>query len=615
MPKFSDKTIEAIKNRITISELMQEYAFVENRGGSKWVKCPFHGGGNERTASCKLDDSKGTFYCFGCHESGDIFSLLMKKEGLDFSTSVESLAKKAGVELEVDNSLNNDEAKKIREDKETLYDLYDRLSGTFHYLLLNSDEAKSAREYLDKRKVSSEMIETFKLGYAPQDPNWLYKFLLKKNYSKVFLSISGLFSQKNQTWPLFVNRIMFPIRDRMGRSIAFSGRDLSFSDKTPKYINSPDTLIYHKKENFFGLFEAKNTISSGNLDPILCEGNFDVISMHQAGLKSAIASLGTSFTPEQCSNIKKWYPSIKSINLLFDSDEAGQKSTERAILIINSNSLEQKIHHLESGKDPSEVLEKKGSDGLKEEFETYVTGFDYLVQRNLNRYNIRNARGKSEFIDSFSAFLKGCSSEVERDSYILSLSSIVGLSEEAIKEDLNNRSQTGVSLVPNVTDKVDINPVKDKKNISFDLYAMLYLANHRELFKSYRTRISFGDLTDVLAQKLYMALENAMRDDIVSNELFLTYIGDEELKNDVAVSFALDEYKSGSVDALDEAIDRITLQSYERKRNVINKQLTLIDSTNEDEINDLFGKKLTLDGKILKLRNLLSSYNLKGSEE
>ena len=614
MPRFSDRTIDQIKSRITISDLMQNYAFVENRGGSKWVKCPFHGGGNERTASCKIDDERGTYYCFGCHESGDIFKLFMKKEGVDFTTSVEMLAKKAGVEVEESSSPYNKEASRlIREEKDTLFDLYSRLTNTFHHLLLNSDEAKGARNYLKKRNVSDEMVEKFCLGYAPQNPSWLHSFLVKKGYSPEFLATSGLFSQRRAMWPLFSNRLMFPIRDRQGRTIAFSGRDLSGDDRAPKYINSPETKIYQKKETYFGLYEAKNTIANGEYGPILCEGNFDVVAMHQAGYTSALASLGTSFTTEQCENIRKWYPKNTVFNILFDNDEAGQKSTERALVIMNRNGFEQRVHRLTTAKDASELLENSGPEGVTNEFEPYVSGFDYLVQKNLTRYDIKTAVGKVALVNSLSEYLAGCRSEVERDSYILSLSSLLGVSDETIKEDLNKTRNTRNKMEGEVPEGAF--QKERTRSISIELYAMLYLANHRSLFRTYRSRISFGDLEDRDAQMLYMAIENAMRDGTESNELFLTYLDDPGLKDMVSTTFALDEYSKAPVGALDEAIDRIRLKSMERKRDVLTNQLKLSSSLDEDEMQDLLERKMKLDGQINELRDNLLSVKRYDSEE
>lgn len=614
MPRFSDKTIEQIKNRLSISDVMAQYAHIEDKGGSKWVKCPFHGGGNEKTASCKLDDDRGTFYCFGCHESGDIFSLVMKKEGLDFSSAVETLSKKAGVEIEVTSS-GGDNGKKIRDEKENMYDLYSRLTEAFHFLLLKSREGAGAREYLKKRDVSESMVETFLLGYAPSNPEWLYSFLKKKNYSDEFLSRSGFFSQRNRTWPLFSNRLMFPIRDRQGRTIAFSGRDLSFSERAPKYINSPETVIYQKKENYFGLFEAKKTLSDKLYDPILCEGNFDVIAMHQAGYTSAVASLGTSFTSEQCRNMKKWFPHVESFHMLFDSDQAGQNSTVRAIGILNREGLAQKVHKLQSAKDASELIEKKGPEGLREEFEPYLTGFDYLVQNSLSRYDVKNARGKSDLVKSLGEYLTSCPSEIERDSYILALSSLIGLDESVIKEDLKNIPlSNGSSRESGVEEKVKKH--RDIQiNVPHDLFLMLYLCNHRNLFKAYRGRINFGDLEDADAQKIYMALENAMRDDVQSDANFLTYVDDEELKNYVSSSFALREYTEERSEAVEEVILRITLRSLERKRKILNSQISMLGDDDHDTLTGLMEKKIDYDKKIEKLKNELISFDSRSNTQ
>ena len=446
------------------------------------------------------------------------------------------------------------------------------------------------------------MIEKFQLGYAPLNKDWLYNFLINKGYSDAFLKQSGLFSQKSEKWPLFRGRLMFPIRDRQGRTIAFSGRDLTGDDKAPKYINSPETQIYQKKENYFGLYEAKNTISEGKFGPILCEGNFDVVSMHQAGYTSAIASLGTSFTNEQCTNMKKWYPNNQVFNILYDSDAAGQKSTERALLILNRNGFEQRVHKLTTAKDASELLERDGEEGVKNEFEPYVSGFDYLVQTNLNRYDIKTARGKVDFLKSLSEYLAGCSSEVERDSYILSLSTILGVSDETIKEDLNKARTTLRSVEGGKEEAVS---KERERNISIDLFAMLYLANHRSIFRTYRSKLSFGDLEDRDAQKLYMAMENAMRDGVESNELFLTYLDDPVLRSMVSTSFALDEYGKLQEGALDEAIDRIRLRSMEKKRDVLTTQLKLSGTLDPDEVQDLLERKVKLDISIKELRSKL----------
>ena len=357
MPRYSDNTINAIKARLRMSELVQSYIPVVNRGGRLWAKCPFHGGGNEKTPSFAINDNDGFYHCFGCGESGDMFTFVMKMDKVTFPEAVEALASRAGVELETDR---NPEARKAAGESEVLFDLNQRIQRTFHYMLVSADEGKAAREYLERRKVSAEMIERFQLGYAPKGSDWLYSFLSGKGFSDDILRKSGLFSQNHYPYSLFQDRLVFPVRNRSGKTIGFSGRDLSGRENVPKYVNSPDTPVYSKKHNFFGIYEALESIKKGSI-PVLVEGNFDVVAMHQAGIDSAIASLGTAFTEEQAALIARY---AERVDIMFDSDEAGQKSTDKAIMILHARGIDSQVHRLSSGKDASEIIEKYGGKAL-----------------------------------------------------------------------------------------------------------------------------------------------------------------------------------------------------------------------------------------------------------
>ena len=312
-----------------MTEVVQSYIPVVTRSGRNWAKCPFHGNGNERTPSFAINDKDGFYHCFGCGESGDMFTFVEKMDHVSFNEAVEILARKAGVQLETKAGSYE---RKDKDELETLYDLNMRIAGTFHYLLLNSSEAEKAREYLERRRISKEMIERFQLGYAPSDSSWLAAFLRKKGYSDEILKKSGLFSPNSFPYPMFVSRLMFPVRSWQGKYIGFSGRDLTGRDDVPKYKNTSDTPIYSKRHNLFGIYEALETLKKGKDSAIIVEGNFDVISMHQAGLTSAVASLGTAFTEEQVKLLSRY---VSRIDLMFDSDEAGQKSTDKAIALIH----------------------------------------------------------------------------------------------------------------------------------------------------------------------------------------------------------------------------------------------------------------------------------------
>ena len=608
MPVFTDSTINAIKARITMSEVVQWYIPVVSRSGRNWAKCPFHGGGNERTPSFAINDKDGFYHCFGCGESGDLFTFVEKMEHMSFPEAVELLAERTGVELQKEKGSERRE----KGENDILLDLNKRLQGTFHHLLLKSPEGAKAREYLARRKVSAEMIERFSLGYAPASTSWLHSFLISKGYSDEILKKTGLFSANHYPYPLFADRLMFPVRNRQGRTLAFSGRDLSGRDNAPKYVNSPETPVYSKRHNCFGIYESLDSLKKEGSTAILVEGNFDVISMHQAGFTTAVAPLGTAFTEEQAELLSRY---SGRIDLLFDSDTAGEKATEKAIGIIHPKGLECFIHRLSRGKDASEIIEKEGEQALREDFKTAETAFDYLVNKTAKSYDIRTPRGKSGLVRAISPFLAATESNVERESYILALSTYLSVPEETIREDINqspDRRQREDERAP------ETEPVRkfNSAAVGIDLYAMLFLANHRDLFRQYRSRISFGDLRDREAQEIYMALENAMRSEITSNELFLSLINNERARNDTATSFGLDEYRNGKVSALDEATDRIALRGLEEQRLVLSNQLrSFSDSLDGEQITEALERKAELDRKITDLKAVLYGRTVREDED
>ena len=610
MPVYSDATINSIKTRLTMSEVVQSYIPVVTRSGRNWAKCPFHGNGNERTPSFAINDKDGFYHCFGCGESGDMFTFVEKMDHVSFSEAVEILARKAGVELE---RVSGTSEHRDKDELEALFDLNQRIASSFRYFLTNSEEGQKARDYLASRGVTKEMSERFQLGYAPSDTSWLYSFLRKKGYTDDLLKKSGLFSPNNFPYPMFADRLMFPVRSWQGCYIAFSGRDLSGRENVPKYKNTSDTPVYSKRHNLFGLYEALDSLKKGDKPAVIVEGNFDVVSMHQAGITTAVASLGTAFTEEQVKLLSRY---VHRIDLMFDSDEAGQKSTDKAISLIHQKGLECFVHKLTKGKDASEIIEREGVEALYNDFKSSQSAFQYLVTKASEKYNISSGRGKSDFVRFLSPFLLSTESSVERDTYIQTLSSLLSVSEESIRADVSlpesgRRAEEDERSITQSAPGRKFNPAA----VSIDLFAMLYLANHRDLFPEYRGKISFGDLKDREAQTIYMALENAMRNDITTNEIFLTLINDEGVRNITAASFALDEY-TGNIQrsALDEAADRITLRGMEERREVLMSQLkSFSDSLDDEQISEALERKKDLDHSISVLKSEL--FAARGKEE
>ncbi|MFA7128553.1 MAG: DNA primase [Sphaerochaeta sp.] len=598
MAKISDSVLDQIKAKIPISEVVSDYVTLTSRGGRLWGLCPFH---QEKTASFSVVDEQGFYYCFSCKKGGSMFDFVMEMEKVTFIESVKILAKKANIELAEENP----EDKKKRDLGDTLYDLYDKIAGSFHYILTDSPMGKKGRDYLESRKISPTMWEKFNLGYAPDNASWLYSFLKKQHYSDELLQISGLFSQKNTTYPLFKDRLMFPIRTWQGKTVAFGGRDLSGTSKA-KYINTPETAIYSKKQNLFGLYESIDTIKKIQ-KAILCEGNFDVVAMHQSGFTNAMAPLGTSFTEEQAKLLRRY---CTSVTTLFDSDAAGQSATAKTLLIAQSHGIENKVLKLTKAKDAAELVEREGEDALKMDLQHPIQGFHYLVNNAVNQYDIMTSKGKSAVFNAVRPYLDATESAIEKEDLIKYLSMLLNVDESSIIDDyLRGKSIVPKTAVPVVEERVKpLNPA----TISIDLYAMLTLINNRSLYLQTRYKLAVEDLEDQEAEALYDVLEDAAREDVGKNdEYILQMLDDPQLRSDVATSFTMEEFKLAPQKVLNEAVNRIQLRNYEKKRGS-NKRLldiSLSDGTADEGIEELLREKTEIDAKISLLRQALGQDN------
>lgn len=594
MPKYSESDIQTIKDRLRLSEVVSNYVRLTRQGSSDDYKacCPFH---HEKTPSFLVHDDKGFFHCFGCGKSGNIFTFVMDMEHITFPEAIESLAKKAGVELKEETVQEKQKESK----KNVIQDIYNRITISYNQVLKsNMQGSQKAREYLEKRHISSETIDKFMLGYAPENPNWLYNFLKKNDYSDEILYESGLIYKEFKNQSFFVDRILFPVRDYHGNTIAFSGRDLSGISKA-KYKNSGSSPIYSKKDNLFGFYESLSEIKKRG-EMILCEGNFDVISLHQAGLCYACAPLGTSFTEEQAKLIKRY---CKKVYLLFDSDEAGQNATKKAIYLCQKNDIEcSVIRPFTSAKDASQMLEEQGPEALTKACLNTDTAFSYLVHLAIKRYDIRQPKGKSSAFKEVLPYLDATSSEIERQEYIKLLSDLLRVSEEQIIGDYRNQ-RTFDDKKTNEENVIhyNYNPLK----ISADLNALLLLFNNRSYFDSFRREIKINQLEDKDAVKLYAVLENANREDIKTDEVVLQMISDDNLRNFVSASFSDDLHHPEDVKtAIEVSINAIKLEKLIESRKRI---ISLINSSEKEglsanQFSDMLEAKLELDRQIEELK-------------
>jgi DNA primase len=322
MPRISESTIREVNERMDALAIVGDYVRLENRGGRFWGLCPFH---QEKTASFTVDPDKKFYHCFGCGEGGSVVNFVMNIDKLSYPEAIELIARKSGVEIVYD-AADGESIAEERKHGDALKDLYERVAKSYHYILTTKPLGGTARAYLAGRGVSEAMIERFNLGYAPPDRRWLFDFLTKKGYSEKFLAESGLFGKKNTSSSFFSNRLMFPIHNREGKTVAFGGRILA--DEGPKYLNSSESAIFKKRDNLFALDFALPEIRRTK-EVFLVEGYMDVIAMHEAGMTNTVAPLGTAFTEDQAKLLHRY---ADRALLFFDTDDAGQKAIEKGIM-------------------------------------------------------------------------------------------------------------------------------------------------------------------------------------------------------------------------------------------------------------------------------------------
>ncbi len=426
MVRYSEEILDEIRNRVDIVTLVSEYVTLKKSGKGYKGLCPFH---QEKTPSFMVDGQRQIFHCFGCGEGGNIFTFVMKIEKLTFPETVKLLANKAGVQLPVYEKQNN----KSIQDKELIFRL-NRIAAEFYHKNLFLPQGEKALNYLVKRSFNEKIIKKFQLGYAFSGFEHLAHFLLSKKVALADIFKAGLgFKSTTTGKPIdyFRDRIIFPIINLQGKIIAFGGRVLD--DKLPKYINSPETLVYNKAKNLYGLFQAKQSIRQKN-QVIVMEGYTDVLIAHQFGFENAVAPLGTALTSQQIGLLKRF---ADEVLIAFDSDTAGKNATLRSLSIVKEAGLTVRIVHLPPDSDPADILLQKGKIFFNNLIENALPLIDYKLKILKQQYNPASSEGKINIIKELFPDLNNISSDIELRSEVKKIAERLGLTEESILLDLN----------------------------------------------------------------------------------------------------------------------------------------------------------------------------------
>lgn len=406
MPYYSDELVEEVRSANDIVDVISGYVRLQKKGRDYFGLCPFH---NERTPSFSVSQGKQMYYCFGCGAGGNALTFLMQYENATFQEALEILAQKAGIELpkyEMSGKERQEADKRAR-----LLEI-NKAAAKYFYAQLRMEQGRQGMEYFANRGLSPEIMKKFGLGYSNKFSDDLYQYLRKQGYEDSILKDSGLVTIEESKGgrDKFWNRVMFPIMDVNHRVIGFGGRVMGQGE--PKYVNSPETMIFDKSRNLYGLNIARSSRRPGIL---LCEGYMDVIALHQAGFDNAVASLGTSFTQGHASLLKRY---AKEVYCTFDSDGAGTKAALRAIPILKDAGISVKIISMKPYKDPDEFIRNEGADSYQERINNAKNSFMFEIEAMERDYDLTDPESKTSFYNGIAEKILQFEEELERDNYI-----------------------------------------------------------------------------------------------------------------------------------------------------------------------------------------------------
>lgn len=447
---FPEAFLDELIARNPIEDVVSQYVNLKRSGSNLFGLCPFHG---EKTPSFSVSPDKGIYYCFGCHKGGSVINFEMEIEGLSYPDAVRALAKRAGLEVPEDEQYQS----RYRQ-QERLWALHKEAARFFHSRLYAPIGA-NALQYATGRGMPKSILTKFGIGYAPDSWTDLVDYLRSKNYTDQELRDSGLVtvSQKNgNLFDRFRDRLMFPIIDVRGNVIGFGGRIMNSSDKSAaKYLNSPETLIFNKRKNLFALNLAKKS-KLGYL--ILVEGYMDAIALHQYGFDCAVASLGTALTEDGANLLSRY---TEQVVLIYDGDEAGQNATQRAIPILERAGLQVKVLKMRDAKDPDEYLKKFGADRFRILLEESANRVEYQLNAILKKYDLRDDEQKVQYLQESAGLIGSLSSAVQREVYGGRVAEAAGISEDAMRLEVNRALKRRTYQEKKKQEKIDLSPARN----------------------------------------------------------------------------------------------------------------------------------------------------------
>lgn len=527
MPIYSSEVIEEVVSRNDIVDVISGYIKLKKSGSSYVGLCPFH---NEKSPSFSVSGTKQMYHCFGCGVGGNVITFVMEYENYTFPEAVKMLADRAGIALPVMEYSGED--RRERDIKTKLLEI-NKIAATFYYHQLKSPAGQSGLDYLKKRQLSDKTINTFGLGYATQLTGDLYRMLKEKGYDDELLKESGLFTYEKGIREKFWNRVIFPIMDINNKVIGFGGRVMG--DGKPKYLNSPETKLFDKSKNLYGLNVAR---SSRKNNLIICEGYMDVISMHQAGFNQAVASLGTALTPGHARLMKRY---TDNVLITYDSDEAGVKAALRAIPILKEAGLSTKVINMRPYKDPDEFIKALGTEAFQERIDKAENSFMYEIGIIEKNYNRSDPESETAFEREVANKLVQFSEKLERDNYMKAVCRQFMIPEDGMREMVIRIGSQG-GIIPRQTQPVRrMEPARKKKEDGIrqaEKILLTWMIEDGDIYDKVSEYIQPDDFIDPLfkdvASKVYEQYETGS----VNPAAIIGSYSDGDMHSEIAAMFS-----------------------------------------------------------------------------
>ena len=570
MVRYSDELIDEIRNRNDIVDVISQYVVLKRSGRNFFGLCPFH---KEKSPSFSVSPDKQIFHCFGCGVGGNVFHFVSKIENLSFRETIEMLAEKSGVELP---TLEGQEDTKLLQLKSKVYEI-NKITAEFYHENLYKPTAKPAQEYVKKRKLDNNTLKNFLIGYSG-NYNELYTMLKQKGFTEEEILASSLVNktQDGKFIDRFRGRLMFPIQDTRNRVIAFGGRVLD--DSKPKYINSPENIVYSKGRHLFGLNVAKK----GDLKRIIIvEGYMDAISLHQRGISYAVASLGTAMTEAQGRLLRK---SSQQVIIGYDSDGAGQAATMRGLEILQGLGCDVRILQIEGAKDPDEFVIKYGPERFEKQVDKAISFVEYKLKVLKNVLNIEHPNDKIKFLKEIAKVLSKIDNEIEREVYAQKISSEYQVSKEAIYAEISKLENTSVTnkrvlesakprLQVKEESKVEEQVLKREKLIIY-----LLINYPEESYNRIKNVIRVEDIKDETNKQIIKKLYDELEKGNSNTSNVLDWFEEEKIINEISWILAYDF----EITEVEKCIDDI-LGIYEKEK-VIQERNDIINQLDSDDL-------------------------------